>query len=275
MKSLTIRRSLKNINPPRADVNSASGSLPITMSKPRPLPSMSSVFGRQNEMASKSWSDLWDEEIEEEEEHEKQIKERQALNSRTWSHESTSENVDTALGRLELSEHQGSSSVNIKSMGTGTPRKAQEIDGDMDDGFFFEHSPPTHHASSPRYSPPSKRNALDKWAALGDRRRAATSSSGKSPDVWRGRHGNHDLGKATSGNVPTWFKGFGTGAWDCPKTHSSNVHPYSHHSKAKGCPWVRDRDHIHDKQHSRKDKISDLGDLEWVGGWQDSLDLQL
>lgn len=275
MKSMAIRRPRKSINPPRAEHTSASGSLPITMSKPRPLPSMSTVFGRKDEMVSKSWSDLWDEEIEEEEEHEKRIKERQALNSRTWSHESTSEHVDAALGRLRLSEHQNAAESAKSMRPAATPRKMNDVDGDMVDGFFFQHSSPTRHASPPRYSPPSKRNTLAKWAALGDRRRAATSSSEKSPDVWRGRHNHYDFGKSTSGNTAHWFKGFGTGAWDCGKAHSPNVNAYSHQPRAKGCPWVRDRDHVYDKQHSRKDKTSDLGDLEWVGGWQDSLDLQL
>merc|ERR1711964_773170 len=78
-----------------------SGSLPITMSKPKPLPSLASIFGKKNEVVSKSWSDLWDEDIEEEEEEaDKQLKARQMQNARTWSHESKHDEDDT-IRRLQ------------------------------------------------------------------------------------------------------------------------------------------------------------------------------
>ncbi|MCQ6512942.1 hypothetical protein NPN18_24550, partial [Vibrio parahaemolyticus] len=48
----------------RSKVSPAAGSLPITMAKPLTL-SMSSVFGRRDTV-SKSWSDMWDEDEEEE-----------------------------------------------------------------------------------------------------------------------------------------------------------------------------------------------------------------
>jgi serine/threonine protein kinase len=78
MKSMAIRRPVK-AGPPRANPSAVSGSLPITMSKPMPLPSMSSIFGKKSDMQSKSWSDLWDED-EEEEEVDQQLKARQMAN---------------------------------------------------------------------------------------------------------------------------------------------------------------------------------------------------
>src|SRR5204862_6184651 len=117
-----------------------SGSLPISMAKSRPS---LSVFGRKVEMVSKSWSDLWDEEIEEEEEHERNLRERQTQNARTWSHESTAD--DTGIRRDGLSEPKSSSFVNIKSSFTpeaGTTT-ANDIDNDIvNDGFFFHDSTP-------------------------------------------------------------------------------------------------------------------------------------
>jgi len=277
MKSLAIRPPAKKVSLPRADQPTISGSLPITMNRAKPLPSMSSVFGTKHDMVSKSWSDLWDEEIEEEE-HEQEIKARQALNSRTWSHESTTEAIDI-IQRQGLSEPKGSSFVNMRSMSPAADiPDNNDIDGDIvDDGFFFfQDSAPLHQASPPRYSPPSKRTTFDKWAALGDRRRAATTSSEKSPDIWRGRHNTMESGKVTPTSITNTSKGFGTGVWEFGKMNSSNVNTSSHNiGRAKGCPWARDRDYVHEKQHIRKEKSSDLGDLEWVGGWQDSLDLQL
>jgi hypothetical protein len=43
------------------------------MSKPKAPTSLSSVFSKKDDVASKKWSDLWDEDVEEEEQ-EKQLK---------------------------------------------------------------------------------------------------------------------------------------------------------------------------------------------------------
>jgi len=281
MNSLSIKRPFKN-GPPKASLTPISGSLPITMSKPKPLPSMASVFGRK-EMVSKSWSDLWDEDEEEEEEQEKQIKARQMQNARTWSHESKSE--DETTGRGSPLTPKSSSDVNIvvtKKIETGGS-PVHDIDGDLvADGFFFhestpkktvpqyppQYSPREYH--TPRYSPPSKRerDPFDKWSALGERRRAytGTSESEKSPELWHARR-----------NVGLGFTGFGAGVWD-NKLHTVK-------DKGNGCPWgqvprSRARDHplpaAPRKEKSRDKKQQqrndDHGDLEWVGGW-DSLHL--
>lgn len=260
MSSMAIRRSAKSVLPPRADLTPISGSLPISMAKSKPMPSMSSVFGRKNDMVSKSWSDLWDEEIEEEEEHEQELRERQAQNARTWSHDSTAD--DITVRREGLSEPKSSSFVNIKSLNVEAVQTGvDDIDSDIvNDGFFFQDTTQKRHHSPPRYSPPSKRADFDKWAALGDRRRAyaGTTSVEQSPEVRRGRRSLGNVG-------PTGFSGFGHGVWDFKDKAQNN--------RTRVCPWSRDRDQH--KQNHRKDKSSDLGDLEWVGGWQDSPDLQL
>jgi serine/threonine protein kinase len=250
ISSLAFRRQAK-LGPPKASLTPISGSLPITMSKPKPLPSMASIFGKKNDIVSKSWSDLWDEDIEEEEEEaEKQIKARQMQNSRTWSHESKSE--DDKIRRGGPLEPKSSSFVNIAKLNPEAGRPtANDIDGDLvADGFFFHDTPKetTVPQYSPRYSPPPKRTTFDKWSALGERRRAYTgaSESEKSPELLKVRR-----------NVGLGFTGFGAGVWD------NKVNTVIR-ERGKGCPWVRDgaRD-----QHHGKDRH---GDLEWVGGWNDS-----
>ncbi|TAQ85631.1 hypothetical protein B7494_g6040 [Chlorociboria aeruginascens] len=243
MTSLAFRRQLKN-GPPRASLTPISGSLPITMSKPKPMPSMSSVFGRKNDAVSKSWSDLWDEDIEEEEE-EKQLKARQIQNARTWSHDSKSE--DDTIRALEPKK---ASFINIGKLVTEAGRVAHDdIDGDIvADGFFFHGASPSKTTTqySPRYSPPSKRTTLDKWSALGDRRRAytGTSDSEKSPESWKPRR-----------NVGLGLAAVGIGGGDTKGNTAQD--------RGRDCPWFRARD------HRSKTKAVDIGDLEWVGGWHD------
>jgi serine/threonine protein kinase len=262
MKSMAIRRPAKKAFPPRADLTPISGSLPIAMSKAKPVPSLSSVFGRKHEMVSKSWSDMWEEDVEEEA-HESELKERQANNARTWSHESNTITLeDPTIRREGLSEPKSLSFVNIKSLNTEVAQAGKDdIDGDiMNDGFFFQDTTQTRHHSPPRYSPPSKRTTFDKWAALGDRRRRFTNTSNteKSPDVWRGRRQNQNQNQ---NQQYAGFAGFGHGVWDIKVNNGGRT----------GCPWGRDRDQL-----GGKDKVhNDLGDLEWVGGWHDSPDLQL
>ena len=251
MKSMAIRRPTK-VNQPRASLTPISGSLPITMTKPKPLPSIASIFGRKNDVVSKSWSDLWDEDIEEEEEEaEKQLKARQMQNARTWSHGSEDDTIRQA-GPLSP---KSASFVNMQELNMEAARPAtSDIDGDIvADGFFF-HDTPTPLKAVPylpaRYSPPSKRNPTDKWSALGERRRAytGTSDSEKSPELWKARR-----------KVGLGFTGFGAGVWDS----KANTVVKEKAKEVKECPWIRDR--TWDARRSRE-RLADA-DLEWVGGF--------
>lgn len=254
MRSLAIRRPFKT-SPPKASLTPISGSLPITMSKPKPLPSLASIFGKKSEVVSKSWSDLWDEDIEEE--AEEQLKARQMQNARTWSHESKSEEHVTLHQGGPL-EPKSSSFVNTTRLNPEAGRApANDIDSDLvADGFFFHDAPKENivQESSPRYSPPPKRTTFDKWSALGERRRAYTGASEteKSPEPWKARR-----------NVGLGFTGFGAGVWD----HKANtVIKDTIKDRGKGCPWARDR--FRDHHHGKEKRHGDLGDLEWVGGWE-------
>jgi serine/threonine protein kinase len=258
MQSLAIRRQA---GPPKASLTPISGSLPITMSKPKPLPSLASVFGKKDAV-SKSWSDLWDEDIEEEEEEEveQHIKARQMQNARTWSQESKTEEDTIRCGGVL--EPKSSSFVNIMKLNLedeGSRAANNDIDGDLvADGFFFHDLPKKKDASpplSPRYSPPSKRTTFDKWAVLGERRRAyaGSSDSEKSPELWKVRR-----------NVGLGFTGFGAGVWD--NKANTVIKDIGSRDKGKGCPWVRDR--VREQHHHGKDsRPAALGDLELGWGW--------
>ncbi|KAI0021997.1 protein kinase-like protein [Xylariomycetidae sp. FL0641] len=258
MNSLNISQPMQV--PSRAPVKTpqTAGSLPITMSKPRPsLSAMSMVFGRQKEAVSKSWSDMWEEDIEEEEEERaRQIQALQELNSRTWSQESQTVTA-TPQDQDQVSSPQVSLSGFEKPQ---TPPVhdiiSSDIDGDMvADGFFFHEPIDVEQPKDfpPRYSPPSKRNAADKWAALGERRRAcAGGPEAKSPDFSVKARGQLGLGFSNFGA--------GMGIWENFNSHKGNRElPLS-----RGCPWNKGRDWAW-----RKEKRHDLG-VEWVGHWQEA-----
>ncbi|KAG6000987.1 hypothetical protein E4U54_001213 [Claviceps lovelessii] len=234
-------RPLANSGKPyRHQISPAAGSLPINMVKPVAL-SMPSVFGRRQDAVSKSWSDMWDEEEEEEEEQRKAF--QRELNSRTWSHESGHE-VHNKVKNIDIVP---ASHVTIKG----------NVDDDLvADGFFFQDSSPPFKPRSfvaPRYSPPSKKFGHDKWAALGERRRAQNSriEMDKSPGVKSRPH-------------------FGFGYRTCEATggvfefsvhHNANKTPGK--ERAKDCPRSKGRDW----NWRRDERRTDLGDVEWVGNW--------
>lgn len=307
MKNLAIRRPAKKSGPPRPDLTPVSGSLPIHMAKPKTIPSMASIF-KKHDTVSKSWSDLWDEEIEELEEdnHDKDVQARSDLNSRTWSNESKIE--DTVAARQPLSEKPSSVgnvlAVQVTSTGP-IVHSVDDIDGDINDGFFFQDATPQRKASPTRYSPPSKRTTFDKWAALGDRRRGASTSDTKVPEVWgRGRR-NSNINTSTSGhhhfingalantNSVAGFPSTHSGSsiwelWGKDKGHAgglnsskstlgsnfgSGFHNAARAKTSGRCPWDKDRK----SPTQSKEKLDFGSDVEWVGGWQDehSLDFGL
>lgn len=147
--------------PPPSDPVPITGSLPSHAAKP--LPSLSMVFGRKkDEQISKSWSDLWDEE-EESEGEDTVLQQRREQNSRSWSHESSGPELSGPLTGLR--EARGSSVLNVPAQPQGASAPA-----------FCDFSKTTAENMSPKstlplsQSPPKKSN-MDKWAALGDKRR--------------------------------------------------------------------------------------------------------
>ncbi|KAK2594443.1 cAMP-dependent protein kinase catalytic subunit [Conoideocrella luteorostrata] len=230
MRSLAISKEQH-----RPGISPTAGSLPITMAKPLTL-SMSTVFGRRKDAVSKSWSDMWDEDEEEEQEEREAL---QILNSRTWSHESRAE-----AKKVDNLDIVPTSQVSIKG----------DVDDDLvADGFFFQESPvmKTVPLVTPRYSPPSKRFSYDKWAALGERR--------------RGQGAMMEMEKAL-GSKPRRHFGFGyktyeAGVWDHSTYNNTNKNWGK--DRTKESPHVKGRDWNWRRDYKR----TDLGDVEWVGGW--------
>jgi serine/threonine protein kinase len=233
------------------------GSLPITMSKPRAVPTLS-TFGARKQGFSKSWSDMWEED-EEEEEEERNRQYQALLNARTWSHESQSGNATI-----------------VPDSSSGDNDMGNDIDDHVEDGFFQHDMTPSvkpEAAPSTRYSPPTTRRAnnhggsainnshnnLDKWAALGERRRAYTGGSDieKSPDL-RSTRRQFAFNFASNGGVGN--------TWD----HFSAYH---NHQNSSNKDRVRDRPSFNkarDWNWRRDNRRADVADVEWVGGWHDA-----
>ncbi|KAI1867071.1 hypothetical protein JX265_007647 [Neoarthrinium moseri] len=236
-----------------AKVSPMAGSLPINMNKPKvSLSAMSMVFGSQKEQQSKSWSDLWEEDEEEDEsEHARQVQALKELNSRTWSQDSKENATPTP-------HDQASDDKPVLSPVHDT--FSDDIDGDMvADGFFFHESVVVEQPSpSPeRYSPPPKRSDVDRWAALGEKRRAYTNTSEqKRPDLFSKSREPFGLGFTNQHTSPTGLKDYNN---------------YNHHGNkwnkegntTRGCPWNKGRDW----NWNRREKRQDIG---WVGHWQDA-----
>lgn len=270
------------------------GSLPITMSKTRNQSAMSLIFGKK-EAVSKSWSDLWDEENEEEQ----QARDMQVLkemNSRTWSHESKHglfpiDDDEENTPRLGLSPATKTASLHTEKdipsidMALGP----NNIDDDLAaDGFFFQEAPVVQEPSpiTVPYSPPSKRSGMDKWAALGERRRACTGSSPtKAPEVGFQTERRRKNSPVTTNSLSGGHSGSDFYGNSHHNTYSFiNHHHSSHHNhhvanngkwihhankdRPKECPWSkgRERDWNFDW---RKENRHHSGDTEWVGGWHE------
>lgn len=263
MKSLAISRPL-NV-PARAaasHMSAMAGSLPITMSKPKPtLNAMSLVFGREKEAVSKSWSDMWEEDLEEdEEEYARQLQALKELNSRTWSQESKMDDIDTLLG--------STAQTPVPASDAGSSPRSPAIDSfpadiDIDDdivadGFFFEeHVVEEPKYSLSRYSPPAKRSGMDKWAELGERRRALPRTfepKSAEPALNTQRHFGYEFKSSI---------GVGNGLWDT--TNQQNQKGSRDRAKSRGdCPWNHGRD------WNWREKRPGSSDIEWVGHWQES-----
>ncbi|KAI6359874.1 hypothetical protein MCOR25_006918 [Pyricularia grisea] len=281
-----------------ANVSPMAGSLPITMSKPRGQSAISLAFGRK-EGFSKSWSDMWEEDEEEEEnERLRQMQNLQELNSRTWSHDSKIiEEDDEDTPRRGLSPvTKATSMCPAEKVPSIEHTIANSIDDDLiADGFFFQdskvqstpqkpkfqpESAPHHHS---RYSPPTKRSPMDsdKWAVLGERRRA--HSSAKKPDAGlktiRG-HPQTTVGFSTLGHGVWDHYNFGQHHHNQSTPQKSTAHlptnnmAFNHHAhhfagskwnfgkdRAKECPMKKGMD-----SNWRRDRRAGF-DVEWVGGW--------
>ena len=290
IKSLTLREP-KPKNAAKSNLTPVTGSLPVSASKP--INAMSTVFGKKDNMVSKSWSDLWDEEEEEELEDA-----RRRFNERNLSTESIDE--DLTIGRTGLSEIKNTAVTNARipsplhdDLGVFGPASSSE------DVNSFEKVTESSY-KYPLYSPPAKRSMFDKWAALGNRRRAAGSDTEETkPPVNRKRTnteskrrgfgfrnfaGNVGFGSSTNNENASIGHGMGivaSGRNRKDKDRASKTKEIpgnKHQDGVKILDWRRDnhdgsvRSRRYSNYYSAKtiedDEFND-GDVEWVGGWND------
>jgi serine/threonine protein kinase len=261
------------------------GSLPISMIKPRNTQSaMSMVFGRKDAV-SKSWSDLWDED-EEEQEEAKQLETLKEMNSRTWSHDSKlDEFASNDTPRQGQSPVAKSAVINIPTIETTI---SDDIDGDLvADGFFFHETPaPAKDNNLPKtaYSPPSKSDGLDKWAALGERRRGIGHSAPvKTPEFTFKTHRNaRDIREPTDGitghsNVESHTHNPSGVTSKSPHSpvhhHVVNKDKRNHHGtpvgrdRAKDCPWNQGREH---REPAHREPAQVQSSWNWSFNWRNN-----
>lgn len=274
------------------NVSPMAGSLPITMSKPKGQSAISMAFGRKDGF-SKSWSDMWEEDEEEEEnERVRQTQTLKELNSRSWSHDSKVVEEDD-----EDTPRRGLSPVTKAADKIASIEQtiANSVDDDLiADGFFFQdavdepqpeklrlqsESAPQHAS---RYSPPPKRSPTDgdKWAVLGERRRAHSST--KKPEAAFKTLRSHQ-------QTGAGFSTLGHEVWDHynirqhhhqvttqkPATphHINNMAHNYHTQHLGGSKWNFGKDRVKEcpmkkgmDSNWRRERRAGL-DVEWVGGW--------
>jgi serine/threonine protein kinase len=227
-----------------------SGSLPANAA--RPFNSLASIFGKKRDAISKSWSDLWDEE-------EEDITIAEIENNYfplgTLKSEKPLDINESGSGvstpRGGLAELKNPATVN-NSRSRSPKNRHTEDHVSQHTGFIFEEHT---HTQASKYSPPSKRTIMDKWAALGDRRRGQhhqTPSKSIKPN------------KQAQPTPASARKRSRTGSWRRP----INWGPVQHDTGVweRKDNWVSSKDW---RQHSNHPMEDDIGDLEWVGGWND------
>ncbi len=239
----TLGASLKSmkLNPPVPRNLPRSKPMAVPSSLPARVANLSSIFGKKDNSVSKSWTDIWDEDEEDDfVEEETALEKRREHNGRTWSQESINQD-------RTLRESKGVD-TNARAPNPEVPKSRSSADTVGDSGIFmFEdpahrHPPPAKHTTD---STLSKRNIMDKWAALGNRRRQYGQNTDTMPDDSRKR--------ASTGS---WRTGFGlkvfsgNGGWD--KGSRKEM------ANAKVQNWRQNMP----QQHSRVDLGSDV---EWVG----------
>ncbi|KAI9826921.1 MAG: hypothetical protein M1832_005860 [Thelocarpon impressellum] len=236
LRSTAARKSVVRQLPLRSDPLPISGSMPIVGT--RALPAMAALFG-DKDMVSKSWSDLWDEDEDDgASAHEPVLIQTDGPDDddlpAAWVGGSGHEDGIDRPGCLR--EVKSASTLNIRSRGRGEAALGFKRDGAQeDDVFFFDDHQPPRYSPPPRYTPPSRRDIMDKWAALGDRRRAynARSAGGST-----GKHAPAAVGGRRDAGLG--FSGLDGGVWD--RKDGNGV-------------WAAEH--------------RDVGDVEWVGGWHD------
>ncbi|KAK4990785.1 cAMP-dependent protein kinase catalytic subunit [Elasticomyces elasticus] len=281
------------------------GSLPA--SAVRNAVSLDYIYGGKSEAFSKSWSDLWDEEEEEVQYRSsldsvhpmERVTTAKPYNDRVWA---VAQEDQEDAGRRSITPRSGLTELKDANSRSGSPEKRRLVDRVAERGLHVD-SP----ATPQKYSPPSKRFNTDKWSMLGNLRRgradadvASTSTplktqsrlafapftSGNKTAKSRDRNGSW---RRSQGSLP-FHHGNNSGVWE-RKGHG-NLAP-AHNMWTPAGNWRQSRQaeqpasppprqsslacsqQAKNKQHhgfnpaQNMDDVDDIGDLEWVGGWND------
>jgi serine/threonine protein kinase len=253
-----------------------SGSLPATMA--RPIPSMASVFGKKRELVSKSWSDLWDEEEEEENAIHMDIENVHTMSTRgrVMDLKEESESEGRVTPRQGLTEMKNPAIVNNSR--NRTPDAVRDPHVSEHTGFIFEddelNAPATPVTpGNSRYSPPPKRSTVDKWAALGERRKgyptpSKTPKDSSAPPRKRSRATSWRARTIDWNNKQQQISLIGNelGVLE----HHQRLHSPLGKSKEvpKVEPWTSSKDW---RRHTSPQQEDDVRDIEWV--WRHDLHL--
>ena len=205
IQSLTLREPKpRTPQPPRAAaVAPPPPATPATQPVPVPQPpkALASIYAAGANV-SKSWSDLWDEEAEESEAELEDA--RRTYNNLNWSSDALHE--EDTLRPADLAP----AAVTGPRAASPALEPITVFAGDSSSGEDVSDSAGTPSPRSPAYSPPAKRSVLDKWAALGNRRRAAGSDHA-TPKLDAARPVSRSKGGTPSvlSGASAWRRGFG------------------------------------------------------------------
>lgn len=287
--------------------NVSTANSPAVRSKPMPIASslptlgsragstIASLFGRKK-LESKSWSDLWEEEEEERQElerHQNVTHRPQPIKVSALSTVDSSED-GRSTPRAFVGELKNSG---LKSRSSSTESKDSKRDDHISEhtGFIFDDHPATAASSVPnsafsRPSPPARRSFIDKWSALGDRRRGtmestAAPSKPTKPVVidpakrrFSSSHWRRSFGKGLSQSVP---QDGDHAVWQQKEFNMSQ--DWRKSNQDLSAPSLRPHASQLDGADDGPDEGADDGaddsetavesDEEWVGGWAKDLHL--
>ncbi len=219
--------------------------VPTTSTKPGTVSSslMSLNLGKSGGSVSKSWYDIWDEEEEEAAELERQSASMEA----SVPLSATSHLDDDAhYGAITIRKPKatGSSAEPWRATMHVPPSRNRGVtpawsifeSGDGRDSYLHVDQPPRRASPKLRHSK-SRPDIMDRWSALGRRRRAFNVI----------RNAPAPTGSAAARGSP----------WDSFRREAA---------KGKAQP---DHDDNNNNNNNNNDLSDDNGDLEWVGGWHD------
>jgi serine/threonine protein kinase len=228
-----VSRPLQSLHSARVPVG---GSLPTNVAKP--LPAMSLVFGKgKREQVSKSWSDLWDEDDDDFEIEDLTLQARRENNARSWSQDS--KDIVSPVQHADVFDQELPSSVAKLQIVSSKTTISKASPSPVSPKSQVAHPTSSPRRRNTRSTP--KRSVVDKWAALGDRRRNYRSDEETVPRLKKQRSMNLNWRRDSGpSSPPAWRNPFLDKEWRPSKAKFSNDY------------------------HGSVDE-----DLDLVGGWHD------